>query len=61
MTDRYFQVTHERGAMMVIAKDKDDAVDQFYESISSVIGHTLKICGCFGDPKPIDRLEPNQI
>jgi len=52
----YYKVTHERdGYIVVIADDAEDAVDKYYESIESMIGHQLRICGCFGEEKPLDR------
>jgi acetyl-CoA carboxylase carboxyltransferase component len=53
---RAFIVWHEKGGFVhVLASDEEDAIEQFYEAISSMIGHTLKICGCFGEEKPLDR------
>ena len=50
-----YLVSHENGSMHVFADSEEEAVDAFYESIESVIGHHLKICGCFGPKKPLDR------
>ncbi len=53
---KYFQVHHEKdGVIFVLAKDGDDAIEAFYNSIESCIGHTLGICGCNGPSKPMDR------
>ena len=51
-----YRITHEKGGIhTVFAKDPSDAIDQFYNGIKSTIGHHLKICGCFGEEKPLDR------
>jgi len=51
-----FFVYHERGGYIhVIAKDKEDAVEEFYNALHSIMGHQLKICDCYGESKPIDR------
>jgi hypothetical protein len=53
---KQFIVWHEKGGYIhVFARDKEDAIDQFYEAIRSMICHTLKICSCFGEEKPLDR------
>ena len=50
-----YQVDHEKGGYIVVfAKDEEDAIDQYYESIKNIIGHQLKICSCYGD-KPLGR------
>ena len=51
-----FFVFHEKGGYIhVIAQDKEDALEKYYEALEGIMGHQLKICGCFGDKKPIDR------
>jgi len=55
---RHFKVFHEKGGFfLVLAKNETDAIEQYYHSLESIIGHQLKICGCFGERKPIDRNE----
>lgn len=56
MEEARFLVINEIGAQInVIAKNKIDAVDQYYNSMKSILGHQMKICGCFGLEKPLDR------
>lgn len=53
---KQFRVFHNRGgSISVFAQDKEDAIEEYYRSLESIIGHHLKICGCFGERKPIDR------
>ena len=55
-TNKYYTVTNDRDQKFaVIAENKEKAVEEYYRSLESTIGHSLKICKCFGDPKPIDR------
>jgi hypothetical protein len=54
-------VTHERGIMGVIADSEEEAREQYYNSIEGMVGHYLKICGCFGPKSPIDRTKVSQI
>jgi hypothetical protein len=55
LTEKSFIVVHERGKMHVLAKDKEDAIEKYYDSLHSMLGHQMGICGCFGNEKPIDR------
>lgn len=41
--------------MTVLATDEGDAIEKYYQAIESCIGHTLKICGCFGPKQPLNR------
>ena len=50
-----YVVHHENGGtMQVYATDEDDAIEQYYHTLESILGHHLKICDCYGK-KPIDR------
>lgn len=56
MSEKLFIVHHENGGrIQVYAKDKEDAVEAFYESLKSMIGHALGACDCYKEPKPLDR------
>jgi hypothetical protein len=49
-------VTLENGATHTVYGDDEAAAKEAYwDSLTSIIGHSLGICGCFGPPKPIDR------
>lgn len=62
---KQFFVWHEKGGYVhVFARDSEDAVEKYYESIESVIGHYMKICACFGEPKHLDRskvIKPTRV
>jgi hypothetical protein len=62
---KYFTVLAECGRdHKVIAKDPDEAIEEFYAGIKSIIGHELGICGCKGPERPLDRtkvLRPYQV
>ena len=52
----YWIVHHENGGVMyVIAEDEAGAIEAYWESLTSILGHHLGICRCHGDPKTIDR------
>ena len=57
----YYKVWHEKGSMMVYAENEEEAIEAYYESVEGMIGHHLKICGCFGEKKPLDRSKVNKI
>ena len=60
--ENVYAVYHENnGCMNVIANSEEEAREQFYRSIESCIGHHLKICGCYGEKKPMDRSKIVQI
>jgi hypothetical protein len=49
-----FWVFHEKeGYIHVLAKDPKDAIEQYYDSIKSMIGHRLRICSCF-ETEPLE-------
>ncbi len=52
---KYFEVhdNHKR-TRTVLAKDGASAIDAWYESINSCIGHIIGTCGCFGPVRPLD-------
>lgn len=51
----HYKVHHENGGTIIVeADDENGAVEAFYASIKSMIGHQWKICSCYGD-KPLDR------
>ena len=50
-----YLVSHEKGSMNVFADSEEEATEAFYESIEGMIGHHLKICGCFGEKQHMDR------
>jgi hypothetical protein len=55
-SERYFKVWKENGGFIFLpAKNEDDAVEEYYDAIRSMIGHAWKICTCYGEPKPLDR------
>ena len=54
-------IHHEKGVMAVLANSEKEAEEQYYESLEGMIGHYLKICGCFGPKSPIDRTKVSQI
>ena len=60
-----FKVYVDNGSVhTLLAENADDAVEEYYKSVASMIGHHLKICGCFGPKKLIDRSKlsaPNKI
>ena len=60
---RLFKVIHERGgSIMVYARDQEDAREEYYHAIESIVGHTFKLCTCFNDEaKPIDRTKVLRI
>jgi hypothetical protein len=55
MTDeKIFFVHYENGGQMqVFARDKEDAIERFYQAIESIIGHSRGECSCTG--KKFDR------
>lgn len=53
---KYFDVHLNDGRIFpVLANDGESAVDAYYESLHSMIGHLHKLCECFGPKKPIDK------
>ena len=52
---KQYLVHHEKGGFIhVFAENEDKAIDAYFDSIKSMIGHQMKICSCYGD-KPLDR------
>jgi len=52
----HYKLTLENGGShLVFAETEEEATEAYYESIKSIIGHQLRICGCFGPEQPLDR------
>jgi hypothetical protein len=57
MTDkRIFKVYHEKGGyIQVFAKDNDDAIEKYWESMEGILGHIEGSCTCCKNPKVFPR------
>jgi hypothetical protein len=43
-----YWVFHERGGFIhVLAKNPKESIEQFFDSVKSMIGHQAGICSCF--------------
>lgn len=56
-----YKITAEGGQVIyVLAKNKEDAYEEYWKALHSMLAHQDKVCSCFGDEKPLDRSKYSQ-
>lgn len=59
--DKMYIVHDEKGGRFhVEAESKDDAIEKYWESMESVLGHIEGSCSCYKNPKPFPRSKYKQ-
>lgn len=62
---KIFIVYDEKGGKHQLpAKDENDAIEVYWKTLESVLGHQEGCCACFKDPKPFPRhkyLQPIKV